>query len=148
MYLSRKTYVKNWDHHEADERHNVTVKKGGETLTHIKPERVSYVIEEIGCWRKANQIHKWFVDECQDGVDECQESYVEKSDLETLLGLCERIMEDKSLAESLLPAQSGFFFGGTEYDEWYFQGIQQTIDFIKPILEDEGCFDYYYRSSW
>ena len=26
---------------------------------------------EIGYWRKSNQIHKWFVDNIQEGVDNC-----------------------------------------------------------------------------
>ena len=40
----------------------------------------------IGYWRKANHIHKWFVDNCGDGVDECQDMRVSKEDIESMLG--------------------------------------------------------------
>ncbi len=57
MYLTKETYVKNWDFQKAQDKHAVTVQKGGETVKSIKPERVSYVTEEVAYWRKANQIH-------------------------------------------------------------------------------------------
>ena len=31
---------------------------------------------EAGYWRKANHIHKWIVDNLQDGKDDCQEHSV------------------------------------------------------------------------
>jgi hypothetical protein len=46
---------------------------------------------EVGYWRKANQIHNWFVQNCQDGIDECKESYVSRSHLEELLKICEEV---------------------------------------------------------
>jgi hypothetical protein len=51
------------------------------------------------------------------------------------------------LAEELLPSASGFFFGGTEYDEWYFNDIATTIAILEEALEDENG-EYYYSSSW
>ena len=30
-----------------------------------------YEDNQIASWRKANAIHKWFVDNVQDGVDDC-----------------------------------------------------------------------------
>jgi len=67
--------------------------------------------------------------------------------LETLLELCRKVKADNSLADSLLPSASGFFFGGTEYDEWYFNGIDNTIQILEEALEDDRA-DYYYSSSW
>ena len=43
------------------------------------------IFEDIGYWRKANQIHNFFVHECQDGIDECQLSIITKDKLEDLL---------------------------------------------------------------
>jgi hypothetical protein len=74
MYLTRKVYVKNWSFRKPEELHEITVKRGGQPRTDINPEKISYVIEDVAYWRKANAIHKWFVDNCQDGVDECQET--------------------------------------------------------------------------
>lgn len=146
MYLNKRTYVQNWEHQSAEEKHEVVVTRGGQP-TKIDPKKVKYIIEEAGYWRKANQIHKWFVENVQNGVDNCGEYYVDSSDLKKLLELCKQVEADNSLAESLLPSASGFFFGGTEYDEWYFNDISNTIQILEEALEDERG-EYYYSSSW
>ena len=155
MYLSKKTYVKNWDFQKDGEKHKVTVKKGNKVRTDIKPERVSYITESVAYWRKSNHIHQWFVTNCQGGEDQCQESYVERGQLQKLVDICKQVKEslEKSgknteLAEELLPTQSGFFFGGTEYDQWYVQGLDETINQIEPLLQEEGDGDFYYQASW
>jgi hypothetical protein len=146
MYLNKRTYVQNWDHNPAEEQYSVEVTRGGKP-TKINPKKVKYIIEEAGYWRKQNQIHRWFVENVQKGVDNCGEYYVDIDELKTLLELCEKVKADNSLADELLPSASGFFFGGTSYDEWYFDGIDNTIEILKEALEDERG-DYYYSSSW
>ena len=146
MYLEKRTYVRQWEHQTPEEQYNVEVTKGGEPVK-IDPKRVTYVIEEVGYWRKQNQIHQWFVENVQNGVDNCGEYSVSKGQLEDLLEICKKILNDNSLAEELLPTASGFFFGGTEYDEWYFDGIQNTIEILEEALSDTSA-DYYYSSSW
>jgi hypothetical protein len=146
MYLNKRTYVQNWDHNPAEEQYSVEVTRGGKP-TKINPKKVKYIIEEAGYWRKQNQIHRWFVENVQKGVDNCGEYYVDIDELKTLLELCEKVKADHSLAEELLPSASGFFFGGTDYDEWYYNGIDNTIEILKEALEDERG-DYYYSSSW
>jgi hypothetical protein len=145
MYLDKRTYVKYWEHN-GDDNYDVKVTKKGEP-TNIQPKKVKYIIEEAGYWRKANQIHKWFVENVQKGVDNCGDYYVSRENLYTLLKLCQTVKDDNSLAEILLPAASGFFFGGTEYDEWYFNDIDTTITILEEALEDTNA-DYYYSSSW
>ena len=146
MYLDKRTYVKQWDHIDETKQYKVEVTRGGEP-TNIDPKKVKYIIEEAGYWRKANAIHKWFVDNCQDGVDDCRDAYVGFKELQTLLDLCRIVIIDKSKAEQLLPSTSGFFFGNTEYDEWYYNDIQNTIDILEKALEDKDG-EYYYSSSW
>ena len=146
MYLNKRTYVQQWEHQKPEHKYEVVVTKGGEP-TNIKPNKVKYIIEEAGYWRKQNQIHRWFVENIQNGTDDCGEYYVSKTDLETLLELCEKVKADNSLADELLPGASGFFFGGTDYDEWYFNGIDNTIEILKEALEDENG-EYLYSSSW
>jgi hypothetical protein len=146
MYLNKRTYVQHWEHNPPEEQYSVEVTKGGKP-TKINSKKVKYIIEEAGYWRKQNQIHRWFVENVQNGVDNCGEYYVDTDDLKTLLELCEKVKADNSLADSLLPSASGFFFGGTEYDEWYFNGIDNTIEILKESLEDERG-EYYYSSSW
>ena len=146
MYLDKRTYVKQWDHIDKTKQYNVEVTRGGEP-TNIDPKKVKYIIEEAGYWCKANAIHKWFVDNCQDGVDDCRDAYVERNNLQNLLDLCRIVIIDKSKAEQLLPATSGFFFGSTEYDEWYYNDIENTIKILEEALEDTNG-EYYYHSSW
>ncbi len=146
MYLNKKTYVQYWEHNRPEEQYSVEVTKGGKP-TNINPKKVKYIIEEAGYWRKQNQIHRWFVENVQHAEDNCGEYYVDSEKLAKLLELCQKVKADNSLAEELLPSASGFFFGGTEYDEWYFNGIDNTIEILKEALEDERG-EYYYTSSW
>jgi hypothetical protein len=81
---------------------------------------------EITSWRKANAIHKWFVDNVQDGVDDCSQYKVTKEHLIQLHNTCNDVLNDHNLAESLLPTQGGFFFGGVEYDDGYYYKLKET----------------------
>jgi hypothetical protein len=104
---------------------------------------------QVGYWRKENAIHQWFVDNCQDGVDDCRKSYVSREKLQELRSICERVLLDNSLADELLPTQSGFFFGSTEYDDWYFNGLRDTVDIINHCLvEVDADCSFFYQSSW
>lgn len=106
--------------------------------------------EEVGYWRKSNHIHNWFVKNVQNGVDDCGEYVVTKEQLQELLTLIEEILKDNSKAESLLPCVSGFFFGGTEYDQYYFNDLVESREIIKRAIEDTD-FKYQkilYSSSW
>lgn len=115
--------------------------------------KYGYVVakDEVAYWRKANAIHKWFVDHVQDGEDDCcVHRELTKGDLLELLGLCNTVLLTPDFAEDLLPSQSGFFFGSTAYDEFYLEDIQDTVDQIKNILEgtDFETEALYYVSSW
>lgn len=106
------------------------------------------VIKELAYWRKANAIHKWFVDNCGDGYDDCQEMYVSEDKLIVLRDLCERVMANKNLASELLPTTSGCFFGSLEYDEYYFKYIEYTIKAINDIINNPNVSHVYYQASW
>ena len=113
---------------------------------------------EVGYWRKANAIHNWFVNNCGDGEDTCQQMYVSLEKLKELLDACKQVSKDHGLAPVLLPTQSGFFFGSTEYDDWYFDKIEDTIKIIEPVIEflkniKDKCksndwWDVVYQASW
>lgn len=117
---------------------------------------------EVGYWRKANQIHNWFIqncadkDECGDPIDDCRPIEITVNKLEKLLKTCKQVLADHSLASSLLPTQSGFFFGPTDYDEYYFKDIEDTIEIIEPVLKfakhklkiKDYAWEVYYQASW
>lgn len=61
-----------------------------------------------------------------------------------------KVIANPEVAEELLPSTSGFFFGSTEYDEWYLEDIKHTVKIIQKVLEETN-FDteaIYYVSSW
>ena len=61
-----------------------------------------------------------------------------------------KIVKDPSVAMQLLPTQEGFFFGSTDYDQWYIEYIENTIDIINKVLRttDFEREMIYYISSW
>lgn len=119
--------------------------------------------EGLGYWRKANAIHKWFVDNVQNGVDDCGMYPVTREHLSALKAVCEKAMaffnkdgellpDAEAMLEDILPTQSGFFFGGIAYDEWYYRDLADTIETIDKILNDRNINwnkdVLLYHSSW
>lgn len=60
----------------------------------------------------------------------------------------------RAVAEEHLPTQAGFFFGGTEYTEWYIQDLEYTKEVLDRLIKkDEDhvtgrWYEYEYSSSW
>ncbi len=103
----------------------------------------------VAYWRKANQIHAWFVKHVQNGKDDCQEYHVSRDQLQLLVDNCKLVLIQKEEAPNLLPTQEGFFFGSYEYDEFYWQDIQDTIDQLEKVLNEYSKdWDFKYQSSW
>jgi len=101
---------------------------------------------ELVYWRKANAIHNFFTS-LKDQHESCESIEVTKDMLGMLLDRCTMVLEDRSRADELLPTTSGFFFGSTQYDEWYFNKLEDTIRDITPILSDGDIKDgdlYYF----
>lgn len=157
MYLNKKTYIGN-EYRKPEQMVKVIMPENQNDVMFsvkqpIKTERISEITERVGYWRKANHIHKWFVDNVQDGADDCGEYLVNEEQLEKLLSDCKAVKENKGVAESVLPTQGGFFFGGTDYDEYYLQDIDDTIKIIEDLMSERGEDKYlsgeiYYHSSW
>lgn len=153
MYLTKETYIgAKYEHRKVKGKIEIAIDS---EIMPIELNRVESITEQVGCWRKANQIHAWFVENVQAGIDECQTAPVSKDHLIELLGLCQRVKDEHSLAGELLPPQSGFFFGTTELGEWYWQDIDDTISILSPILagwpnRDSKNYppEFYYHASW
>jgi hypothetical protein len=130
-------------------------------------------------WRKANPIHRYFVDYGalqSNGEPDVGYYYIDK---QHLLNLIERITAilngekhtetdtyfdvvemkevskeveynlNKKLAAELLPTESGFFFGSTDYDYWYHEDLVRTLDLIKGELAAVPNQEtWYYYASW
>lgn len=119
---------------------------------HTKRNFLSKTTEyQVGYWRKANAVHKYFVDNVADGVDDCKPMWVSDVTLKKLKNLCDAVLKDHDKAAKLLPTCEGFFFGGTEYDDWYFDDLKYTSELLGDILEflkDNPSYDVTYEASW
>lgn len=91
-----------------------------------------YYAQEDAYFRKVNFVYHFFSPKLQ---NEC--CFVTKEDLKELISRCKRVLKNKSkrLAEELLPTQSGFFFGSTDYDEYYFDDVKDCKMQMKKLLK-------------
>ena len=134
---------------KPEETHKITITKGSQK-TSINTEKITSIEEDTAYWRKANQIHQWFVKNVQNGEDDCKEYNVCREKLEELQKLVTLVLFKRKLAPKLLPVQEGFFFGDTEYNSEYFEDLQYTKTVLEEILKEPDSMnvDYYYSSSW
>ena len=167
MYLSIRKYVgrldlsagydevKGWSHNDEFDK----VMGACDMSEFLETDNTTGLHVEVPVmyWRKANAIHKWFIDTLADGEDNCQPVFVLAGHLDELLELCNQVLADRTKADELLPTESGFFFGGTEYDEDYFQDLEYTqrrLTELLPLMKrknDKGYCDNdtaVYQASW
>jgi hypothetical protein len=154
MYLEARKFVSGYSFEPIDQQNayenilaSVDLSKAD-----LSPEASPFIYLNINVayWRKVNAVHSWFVENVQEGVDECQKAEVSREQLQELVDTCKQVRDDHSKAEELLPVGGGFFFGSYEYDEWYFDGIQNTIEQLEKILSNPKFedWDFVYQSSW
>lgn len=149
MYLYAKNYLS--DMQPEDKERAEEIEKLFPELADIKNKygsAIKTITAEIGYWRKANAIHNWFVTNVQSGVDDCSSYYVSRDDLNKLRNLCETALNSRDKAYEILPTTSGFFFGCTEYDDWYFKTLENTIEIIDNALKLSDEWSLEYQSSW
>ena len=160
MYLVKKTYL--GAHHDVSEiKGNIEVTIKG-VSANIDFNRVESITERMGYWRKANQIHHWFVENVQGGEDDCGSYRVSKEQFESLLQDVQTVLAAKgtdgesSVITAFLPPHDGFFFGDILISEWYWDDLEHTREIIQTVLteieRDEKTShiwtDYHYQSSW
>ena len=158
MNLYAKVYVGGRYHKIVD--NFIEFEKGWKsqiTTMKIPTKHIYEVVYDIGYWRKANQIHKWFVDNVQDGEDDCRQYSVSKEQLLALKKICDDLLKskDKEEALELLPPCEGFFFGSTnteldEFWECYWGDLSNTSTIITTALDYIDKYEayIYYVSSW
>jgi hypothetical protein len=144
MYLKGKRYISDYD-----DQDKVVISKVMQLFPELsETQTLQEVTVRVGYWRKANQIHKWFVDNIQEGVDDCGDYYVSRESLQDLRTLCQQVIDFRHLATDKLPPQSGFFFGSDKVDEHYFRDLEDTIKIIDGALALPSSWDLEYSSSW
>lgn len=107
-----------------------------------------YSIFHDACyWRKFNALHNWFVTNVQLGVDNCEYYELTEEHIEDCLNVLKTVLETKD--SSLLEPKSGFFFGSTAVDGYYFECIEVSISQLEELLTlDWETNRFFYRASW
>ena len=90
----------------------------------------------VGYFRKVNCVYRYFEDKLTD-----ETAWVTKDECEDIVKRCSAVLENPDLASELMPTRSGFFFGSTEYDKYYFSDLRdvrkQFKSFIKYFKTDD-----------
>ena len=101
MYLEAEKYFGGWNHCDAKEkaRYRQLLKIAGLGAVACKESPSVEINVTVAYWRKANAIHNWFVEHCQDGKDECQRTYVTHEKLAELVDLCQKALDSVETIE-------------------------------------------------
>ena len=101
MYLEAEMYVGGWDHAKEPERalyRSLLESVGLQSVA--SPDSPSiHVSVTVACWRKANAIHRWFVETLADGEDDCQRMYVGPESVRALFDLCNKVLTSVETVE-------------------------------------------------
>lgn len=101
-------------------------------------------------WRKANQLRALFVRRASLNPNEEVEVVLEKADIIQLRNDIQSVLLNPKRAPYILPTQAGFFFGSTDYDDYYFETLAGTHDVLERILVamNKGVLETVTYSEW
>lgn len=102
--------------------------------------------ESIGYLRKANVVYAFAENETAYGIDGKEVTFMTYEELLMLEDACKYVLQEgkdlaaegrfeelKELGSTHLPTKDGFFFGSTEYNEWYIQNVEWVLEEIRKI---------------
>lgn len=92
--------------------------------------------KEIGYFRKVNFLVAFFEKKGFDVPNQTPLA-ISKEDAEELLSKCEEVLLDHSKGPELLPTMSGFFFGNTDYNDYYYKDVEAVRDYVRDELLPE-----------
>lgn len=149
MYLHAKKYVAGWSH-MADTSEYQTIRRLFPDVPVSADSPSAEVQFTVGYWRKVNAVHNWFVQNVQGGEDECRPHYVPREKLVQLRDDCllELLVPVGEQGAGVVEPTSGFFFGNDERDEWYYEGLKNTVKIIDDCLKMSEDWSFEYQSSW
>lgn len=95
------------------------------------------LIEEVGYWRNATQIHNWFVETLHNGIDEPSFTVeVTKNDVEILYIDClEELIRRCPDPDDLIPPRPKCF-SGFDYNDLYYSQISETVSLLEDLLQN------------
>lgn len=84
-------------------------------------------------FRKVNSIYGYFSDRLEDEM-----CVVTKSDIVDIMNKATQVLSehDEETSKGLLPTRGGFFFGNTDYGDWYYQDMINILNKFGKLLKD------------
>ena len=93
-----------------------------------------YIESTVAYWRKANAIHRWFVNAVQDGEDDCRDAEIGIDTIKELRGLCHGILAKMKGQVLRVPDSSMDDFGKCyEAEDGFVREIVIDPDNIAPL---------------
>lgn len=92
--------------------------------------------EQVGYFRKVNCFLDW-VDKNVGTVENCESLPIPKDKLVLLKETLDKVSTEN--CDEVLPTTSGFFFGNTEYNEYYWQDVEELKEWVDKTLNE---FDF------
>lgn len=146
MYLEAKLHLPPYNTELAPVRHAIGQAIGYTPPTE-KPDNDATLMEitgvtvRVGYWRKFDPLHQWFVNNVQEGHDDCRPAYIPPDVLAALEDQLDQVSDDPE------SASEHFVIEGDE------PMSESEIDYTLKIvvqakkLQERG-WDIYYRASW
>ena len=94
----------NWELFSADGKYDVQITHGGKPVEGIKADRICVVEEDTKRWVDAYHIHKWFVDNVQNGQDDEKKYYIGHGNLQNLYDTCDQVITASKLVDGVVDA--------------------------------------------
>lgn len=129
---SGKISCEDFDKLDKDEQEKI--RKDIQEWYDKEPTYADHGISDIGYFRKVNFLMEFFA-----YTGNCEFKEIRKEELEDLKERCNAVLtasNRREKAEDLLPTQSGFFYGSTEYDEWYFRDVDEVYKWVLGVLDE------------
>lgn len=103
-------------------------------------------LSEVGEFRKVNALLQWVNNNVMT-VENCAYIPITKEDLEKLQNILNQLTPLN--CKTLFPTQEGFFYGSTEYDECYWDDVQDVKEWVdKTLVEFNFEGDILFFSAW
>jgi len=146
MYLEAKRYLAPYDSQTEPMRRAI-----GAAIGYVPPKEkpgedtslleISGVTVRVGYWRKFDDLHQWFVNNTQQGHDDCRPSFVSVDTLTELEEQLEQVSDD--------PASASEYFTADIDETLEEDDVDYTLKVLHHAkrLQAQG-WDIYYRASW
>lgn len=92
--------------------------------------------KELAYFRKVNFLIPFFENYFNTKLENLKDLEITRESIEELKNRCEQVLNDHTLAKDLLPTQPGFFFGSTNYDEYYYKNVENVLEICKTLLPE------------